>query len=292
MGVVFKIKRKADGSIEKFKARLVAKGFKQKYGIDYTETFSPVVKYVTLRMIIAIIAIIAITKYFDWPLDQLDVVTAFLYGVMKEQVFCVIPEGVEMDGDFNCLELVKAIYGLKQASRVWNETFDDFVRSIGFQVSAFDPCLYIKVVDGHCVLLMVYVDDVLVTGSSIDLIAQTKSDLKMRFEMTDSGKCTFVLGIELVDGPDGSVTICQQRYIDDILKRFGMNECKATVSPVDLSSRLVPSDAATKVDAPFREAVGALMHLMTATRPDIAYAVGCVMCLVLWRTPNKNIGLQ
>ncbi|KAG2758602.1 hypothetical protein Pcac1_g29277 [Phytophthora cactorum] len=185
---VFKIKRKADGSIEKYKARLVAKGFKQKYGIDYTETFSPVVKYVTLRMVIAI------AKYFGWPLDQLDVVTAFLYGIMKEQVFCAVPEGVDLDGDFDCLELVKAIYGLKQASRVWNETFDEFVCSIGFQVSAFDPCLYVKVVDGHCVLV---------------------------------------------------------------------------VSPVDMSTRLVSSDAATKVNAPFREAVGALMHLMTATRPDI-----------------------
>ncbi|KAG2872292.1 hypothetical protein PC115_g24645 [Phytophthora cactorum] len=120
---------------------------------------------------------------------------------MKELVFCAVPEGVDLDGDFDCLELVKAIYGLKQASRVWNETFDEFVCSIGFQVSAFDPCLYIKVVDGHCVLV---------------------------------------------------------------------------VSPVDMSTRLVPSDAATKVNAPFREAVGALMHLMTATRPDIAYAVGYV----------------
>ncbi|KAG4035952.1 hypothetical protein PC123_g28480 [Phytophthora cactorum] len=88
--------------------------------------------------------------------------------------------------------------------------------------------------------------------------------------MTDSGKCAFVLGIELVDGPDGSVTMCQRRYVDDILKRFGMDECKAVVSPVDMSTRLVPSDAATKVNAPFREAVGALMHLMNATRPDIA----------------------
>uniref|UniRef100_A0AAV1TT31 Polyprotein n=1 Tax=Peronospora matthiolae TaxID=2874970 RepID=A0AAV1TT31_9STRA len=267
---VFKIKRKADGSVEKYKARLVAKGFKQKYGIDYTETFSPVVKYVTLRMVIAI------TKYFDWPLDQLDVVTAFLYGVMKEKVYCVIPEGVEMDGDFDCLELVKAIYGLKQASRVWNETFDEFVCSIGFEASAFDPCLYIKVVDGHCVLVLVYVDDVLVTGSSLELIAQTKADLKTRFEMTDSGKCTFVLGIELVDESDGSVTMCQRRYVNDILKRFGMDECKATASPVDLSTRLVASSEAAKIDVPFREAVGALMHLTTATRPDIAYAVGYV----------------
>uniref|UniRef100_A0AAV1UKJ8 Integrase catalytic domain-containing protein n=1 Tax=Peronospora matthiolae TaxID=2874970 RepID=A0AAV1UKJ8_9STRA len=267
---VFKIKRKADGSIEKYKARLVAKGFRQKYGIDYTETFSPVVKYVTLRMVIAI------SKHFGWPIDQLDVVTAFLYGVMKEQVFCVIPEGVELDSTFDCLELVKSIYGLKQASRVWNETFDEYVCSIGFQVSDFDPCLYIKTSDGHCVFILVYVDDVLVTGSSLELIAQTKNDLKTRFEMTDSGKCAFVLGIELLDGEDGSVTLCQRRYVDDILKRFGMDDCKAVASPVDMSSRLVSSDATTKVDAPFREAVGALMHLTTATRPDIAFAVGYV----------------
>ena len=109
---LFTIKRKADGSIEKYKARLVAKGFKQRYGIDFTETFSPVVKYVTLRMVIAI------TKYFDWTLEQLDVVTAFLYGEMKEQVFCAVPEGVEVDEYCDCFELVKAIYRLKQASRV------------------------------------------------------------------------------------------------------------------------------------------------------------------------------
>ncbi|KAG2789442.1 hypothetical protein PC112_g24431 [Phytophthora cactorum] len=121
---VFKIKRKADGSIEKYKARLVAKGFVQKYGIDYTETFSPVVKYVTLRMIVAI------AKFFGWPLDQLDVVTAFLYGLKKEKVFCSIPEGVELDDGFDCVELLKAIYGLKQASRVWNETFDEYLRPV------------------------------------------------------------------------------------------------------------------------------------------------------------------
>ena len=257
---VFKIKRKADGSIDKYKARLVAKGFKQKYGIDYTETFSPVVKYVTLRMVIAI------AKYFDWTLDQLDVVTTFLYGEMKEKVFCAIPEGVDSDTKFDCLELVKAIYGLKQASRVWNETFDEFVCSIGFQVSDFDPCLYLKISSGQCVLLLVYVDDVLVTGSSTEMIAQAKNGLKTRFETTDSGKCAFVLGIELVDNEDGSVTMCQRRYVDDILKRFGMDDCKAVISPTDISSKLVPSQAATKIDAPFREAVGALMHLTTVLR--------------------------
>uniref|UniRef100_A0AAV1VMW6 Reverse transcriptase Ty1/copia-type domain-containing protein n=1 Tax=Peronospora matthiolae TaxID=2874970 RepID=A0AAV1VMW6_9STRA len=165
---------------------------------------------------------------------------------MKEQVFCVIPEGVELEDSFDCLELVKAFYGLKQASRVWNETFDEFVCAIGFQASSLDPCLYIRIVGGQCVLLLVYVDDVLITGSSCELIAHTKEDLKTRFEMTDSGKCAFVLGIELLDGADGSVRLRQRR------------------------------DAATKVNVPFREAVGALMHLTTATRTNAAFAVGYV----------------
>uniref|UniRef100_A0AAV1U820 Reverse transcriptase Ty1/copia-type domain-containing protein n=2 Tax=Peronospora matthiolae TaxID=2874970 RepID=A0AAV1U820_9STRA len=140
--------------------------------------------------------------------------------------------------------------------------------------------------EGHCVFVLVYVDDVLVTGSSLEMIARTKNDLKTRFEMTDSGKCAFVLGIELLDGEDGSVTMCQRRYVDDVLKRFGMDECKAVASPVDVSSRLVPSNSASKVDVPFREAVGALMHLTTATRPDIAdmSPLFAVQCLRLCRT--------
>uniref|UniRef100_A0AAV1TFA9 Reverse transcriptase Ty1/copia-type domain-containing protein n=1 Tax=Peronospora matthiolae TaxID=2874970 RepID=A0AAV1TFA9_9STRA len=105
---------------------------------------------------------------------------------------------------------------------------------------------------------------------------RTKSDLKARFEMTDSGKCAFVLGIELVDNDNGSVTMCQRRYVEDVLKRFGMSDCKAVTSPTDISFRLIPGTAVTKIDAPFCEAVGALMHLMTATRPDIAFAVSYV----------------
>ncbi|GMF31650.1 unnamed protein product [Phytophthora fragariaefolia] len=276
---VFKIKRNADGSIDKYKARLVAKGFVQKYGIDYTETFLPVVKYVTLRVIIAI------AKYFGWPFDQLDVVTAFLYGLMKEKVFCSVPEGAELDDGFDYVELPKAIYELKQASRVY-----EYVRSIGFRVSSYDPCLYIKVIDGECVLLLVYVDDVLVTGSSADLIAEVKRQLKSRFEMTDSGKCSYSLGIEVVDNADVSVTLSQARYINHILERFGMQDGKPAASPVDISMNLVSSDSTTKLDAPFREAVGALMHLMTSTRPDIAFAVGYVSRFM--RTYKRNTGLR
>uniref|UniRef100_A0AAV1U2K4 Uncharacterized protein n=1 Tax=Peronospora matthiolae TaxID=2874970 RepID=A0AAV1U2K4_9STRA len=96
----------------------------------------------------------------------------------------------------------------------------------------------------------------------------------MRFEMTDSGKCTFALGIELVDNIDG-VTMCHRRYVDEVLKRFGMSDCKAVISPADIGSRVTHSDSATnKINAPFREVVGALMDFMIATRPDIDLAVG------------------
>ena len=104
----------------------MAKSFRSKNSIDNTETFSPVVKYVTLRMVIAI------AKNYRWTLDQLDVVTAFVYEVMKMKVFYAVPEGVKITGDFDCLALIKAINGLKPASRVWNETFDEFIRTIGF----------------------------------------------------------------------------------------------------------------------------------------------------------------
>ena len=140
----------------------------------------------------------------------------------------------------------------------------------------FDPCHYILTSKGHCLFVLAYVNDVLVTGSSLELIARTKNDLKTPFEMTDSGKCACVLGIELLDGEDGSVTICQRRYVDDVLKRFGMDESKDVASHVDVISRLVLSKSASKIDAPFREAVGAWMHLTTATRPDISYAVSFV----------------
>ena len=109
--------------------------------------------------------------------------TAFLCGVMKENVYCMISGGVDLNGDFDCPELVKAIYGLKQAFPVWNDAFDEYVRSIDFQVSAYDPCLFIKYVDGQCVLLLIYVGVVLVTGGSASLIARTKIELKQRFEI-------------------------------------------------------------------------------------------------------------
>lgn len=149
------------------------------------------VKYATLHMVTAI------SKRFHCPLDQIDVVNAFLYRVMNEKIFCVSPEGVEMEGDFDCLELVNAIDGLNQDLRVWNETFDESVCSIGLQLSGFDPCRYIMTANGQCVFALGYVDDTLVSGSSLELSAHINNELKTCFEMKGIGKCAFILGTNL-----------------------------------------------------------------------------------------------
>jgi hypothetical protein len=152
---VFKIKRNADGSIERYKARLVAKGYGQKYQVDYEETFAPVVKYVTIRSIIGM----AVAN--NWKIQQMDVKTAFLYGNLEENIYMQIPEGKENMKNGDCLLLKKSIYGLKQASRVWNQTFNEFAVSIGFKISEYDSCAFIKKSEDVFLIMLLYVDDML-----------------------------------------------------------------------------------------------------------------------------------
>lgn len=139
-------------------------------------------------------------------------------------------------------------------------------------------------------LVLVYVDNVLVTRSSPEPISRIKNDLKTHFKRTDSCKCVFVLGIEVIGGSDSTMKLCQQRYIDDIVKHFGMDNCEVAISLVNISSRLVASDASTKVNTPFRGAFGSLMHLMTVSCPDIAYAVVYILCFM--KNSKRRVGLQ
>ena len=246
------------------------------YLIDYEETFAPVVKYVTIRLIIGI------STANQWKLHQLDVKTAFLYGELHETIYMKIPKlppTIDLGGGGNCLQLLKSIYGLKQASRSWNATFDKFIKSINFIVSNYDPCLYIK---RTITLLLLYVDDVILTGNCEESIKNVKNELKNRFEMKDLGYCKFILGIELIEY-ENSITLTQKRYIMDILKRFNMEECKPVSTPLNLSIKLTKEDCPTTQnekndmkDIPYRQAVGSLMHLMVSSRPDISFAVNVV----------------
>ena len=178
---LFKIKHAADGSIEKYKARFVAHGFSQKEGIDYEETFALVARYTSIRTIIALVA------KMKWNLHQMDVKIAFLNGVIEEEVYIEQPQGFEVeDRKSHVCRLKKALYGLKQAPRAWYVCIDSFLTSLGFTKSKEDYNLYFKVMNDEPVILLLYVDDLFLTGKE-KLITECKKRLASEFEMKDLG---------------------------------------------------------------------------------------------------------
>ena len=157
---VFKLKKDANGNIERFKARLVAKGFRQKEGVDFNEVFAPVSKHSTLRALLAVAAV------EDLELHQLDIKTAFLNGVLEEEVYIEQPAGHEEGGrNIGCL-LHRALYGLKQAPRAWHTRLNEELTEMGFKPSAADPGLYYKDVESGRMYLLVYVNDILIAARS------------------------------------------------------------------------------------------------------------------------------
>ena len=227
---IFKKKVEAsDGDRIRYKARLVAKGYNQREGIDYNEIFSPVVKHSSIRLLMAMVA------KNDWELHQLDVKTTFLHGELEESIFMEQPEGFIKLGDEGKVCLLKrSIYGLKQSSRQWNLQFDQHMRKIGFESSKYDSCVYMKKRDGKSVaFLLLYVDDMLVTGSDINEIEKVKYDLKCRFEMKDLGEAKRILGIDIIrDRKKRVLWLSQQHYIDKLLKKFQMSESRIVSTPL------------------------------------------------------------
>lgn len=200
---VFKVKRNADGSINKFKARLVAKGYIQRHGIDFDEVFAPVARIETVRFIIALAA----SK--GWQVHHLDVKTAFMHGDLKEEVFVCQPDGYVVKGQENKVyKLRKALYGLRQAPQAWNEKLNKFLGSLGFSRCSKEPALYRKQEKGNILLVAVYVDDLLVTCSSLESIHEFKDGMAKNFEMSDLGKLMYYLGIEVVQHSGGTREIC------------------------------------------------------------------------------------
>jgi len=262
---VFRIKYDAHGNVERYKARLVAKGFTQKKGIDYEETFSPVVRFETLRLLFAY------ATANNWSLQQMDVKVAFLNGELDEEIYMEQPEGYVNDPNMVC-HLRKSLYGLKQAPRCWNAKFRDFMAKQKFIQSAADPCLFIFRDNSGLVLVALYVDDLVITGNG-NLVTWTKSILGKQFDMKDLGDLKYILGI-LVERDDSGLYLSQSTYIDKILKTFKMEKCKPMHTPA-----LPPSGIQSEplpVDNSYKQAVGSLLYLSTRTRPDLAFAVGAV----------------
>ncbi|KAK4404061.1 Retrovirus-related Pol polyprotein from transposon TNT 1-94 [Sesamum angolense] len=215
---IFKKKIKPDGSIDKFKARLVVVGYTQKKGIDYFDTYSPVTKIATIR------ALIALSAINDLMIHQMDVKTAFLNGDLEEEIYMEQPEGFVVPGlESKICKLRKSLYGLKQAPKQWYEKFDSTLSSNGFKTNASDTCVYTKLFGCDCVIICLYVDDMLIFGSNLQVINETKKFLSSQFDMKDLGEADVILGVKIRKTENG-FSLCQSHYIEKILKRFNCHE--------------------------------------------------------------------
>jgi transposase InsO family protein len=264
---VYKIKRKSDGSVDRFKARLVAKGFEQQAGIDYTETFSPVIKPATIRLLLAL------AVHFEWPIRQLDISNAFLHGSLSEEVYMEQPPGfiVKDAPDLVC-RLHKAIYDLKQAPRAWYNRLSQFLLDLGFSASLVDTSLFTHISGNTKIFLLIYVDDIIVTGTHSQVISSLITRMQKEFPVKDLGPLSYFLGIQVTRTPDG-LHLCQSKYVADLLAKARMTDAKPVNSPCASGSKLSRFDGAPLLDfSEYRSIVGALQYC-TLTRPDIAYSV-------------------
>ena len=195
---VFRVKRKADGSIDRFKARLVAKGFNQRPGLDYKETFSPVVKLATIWTVLTI----AVTQ--GWLLRQLDVNNAFLHGTLTEAVYVVQPPGFKDDTKpTHVCRLNKAIYGLKQAPRAWYSALKRAIMEFGFENSKADSSLFIYKTKSVTCYFLVFVDDLIIIGNDPSFVSSIIDQLGNRFSLKDMGQLHFFLGMEVIPTTKG-----------------------------------------------------------------------------------------
>ncbi|PRQ51794.1 putative RNA-directed DNA polymerase [Rosa chinensis] len=237
---VYIVKHNSDGSVDRYKARLVAKGYTQKYGVDYDETFAPVAKINTIRV------------YMDLPPG---------YGTSTgEQVVC---------------RLKKSLYGLKQSPRAWFGRFTKFMKKISYRQSNSDHTLFLKHRCGKVTALIIYVDDMVVTGDDFEEIQRLQGQLSLEFEMKDLGNLKYFLGIEVARGND-CIVLSQRKYVLDLLAETCMLDCQPVDTPIEQNHRLAEYlDQVPTNKARYQRLVGRLIYL-SHTRPDLAYAVSVV----------------
>ena len=277
---VFKIKRDANGEIERYKARLVAKGYAQRPGVDYNETWAPTATWAAIKAILALGAI------HDLEIHSVDVSNAYLNGRLPpgQSVFMEQPEGfVETEETIKVCRLQKGLYGLKQSGRLWYEELGKVLGDIGFTRCVSDASIYVWEKEGIKVIVPAFVDDLTLVSKSITLVEETKAELAKRLKIRDLGPISFLLGVSITrDRAKRKMELSQHQYCIDLLHTAGMSNAAPVTTPMDpglnLSKIAQPTPEEAKdllhIKREYMSLVGGLNYLAIATRPDISYAVG------------------
>ncbi|CAI7886664.1 unnamed protein product [Closterium sp. NIES-53] len=280
---LFKIKSDADGKIERYKSRLVAKGYQQKEKVDYKELFAPVVKPTTLRTLLSGAAI------KGWVVKQMGVTTAFLNGILEEEIFMTQPEGFD-DGSGRVWKMKKALYGLKQAPRQWYLKLREVLEEIGFTPSSADHSLFMLGEGEQRSFMVVYMDDILIFSPSSDLVKEVMLKLQDKFKCKALGDVSFYLGLHIErDVEKRCMWVHQRKYLEALAAKFGQSEGHvATPFPSGFKCVKGPKEESIGEEERrrFHSLVGSLMYAALNTRPDVAFATGQLARVV--QCPNKE----
>ena len=283
---VYTKKQDKEGIVTKYKARLVAKGCAQRPRHHYLETQSLVIRLDSIR---AILMIAAMRKLH---MHQMDMKGAYLNSTLKEQVYMRQPEGYDDRTGRVCL-LIKTLYGLKQAGREWNIEFDSKLSKRGYQRLLSDPCVYIVRTGEDFSIVTVWVDDILIFATTIDLRDKTIADIEAEWEVTNIGKPTKIVGIEITTTPD-SIAILSRQYIESILRKEGMDSSDSISTPLDLNVALVPNPEGENGSCSnsFARLLGELQYIANATCPNITYTVNRLTSYTANPSLQHNIAVK
>ena len=268
---VYAMKKMKSGEPERFKVRIVVRGDYQVYGVDYFETYSPVIKMTTLRLLFCI------ATWFNIDIWLYDVVGAFNNGNLEEVVWVWPPPTYEMFRPGKVWRLLKALYGLKQAGLMWYKRLSDWLKKIGFEECSGDPCLYYRGIVGASCWVAFFVDDVIVVANK-QIRDEFYRLFSVEFAIVDKGELSYHLGIEFDYSPDRSCLLMHHyQYINKILKRFQMEECKKAVIPMNPGADYGPKTeyevCLDKRKLDYNSLIGSVMYPSTTCRLDICTAV-------------------
>ena len=298
--LVCKRKRDDTGKVVRYKVRYVAKGFAQRYGIDYDKTTAPTVRLESFR------AILHLATTLNWDLKQFDIKTAFLHGILPEDETMYMeqpPNFASLGKEEWVMQLMKSIYGMKQASRIWNQTFHNAIAQMGFKCLDCEWCVYRRDSPTGTVIFAVHVDDIIAAGSSPQETEQFCDLLKSKWDITKLGEPKHALGIAISrNHEDRTISLSQTAKIDQLVDEYGQHDARSVDTPMVTGIQLRQPDksAPTPADVaewsertPYRSLVGSLMYIAVATRPDISYAVRRLSSFLdCYRLDHWNAAIQ